>query len=148
MTFSFLSRGSWRDTAGVGWKLVELVCEYSVEPAETQAWNTVMLRSGSLSLEINFLQSSWQGNQSPCMAYMLWRPPARTGTGNPTHPQTAHSPACTPEGGLLLVHQLQTNSSPPKPMKFSAIKWAEPHFLQQGLIPFQVCPSLGTLPQR
>lgn len=84
-TFNFLSRGSWKDMAGVGWKTMELVCAYSVEPAETRGWNTVMLWAGSLSLEITFLQSSWQGNQSPCMAWMLCRPPTRTDTGNRTH---------------------------------------------------------------
>lgn len=43
--------------------------------------------------------------------------------------------------------QAQTSSGLAKLMNFSALRWAGPHLLQQGLSSFQVGPCLGTPPQ-
>lgn len=145
---SFLSRGSWRDTAwariwGSGY--------------EDIWWNLHRLWPRTWLL---FVLETWPGNNLSA-ALSTWKPEPLPGlhalksSWSHWHKNSHYlatdlsSLLCYLhlERGQLLAQQLQTNSSLAKLMNFSAIWWAELHLLQQGLNSFQVCPCLGTLPE-
>lgn len=84
-------------------------------------------------------------------------PPASEG------PPTSQCSLCTwppalaplsPEKLFPAAQRLRPSSGPGNPTNFSTLQWLQPELYQWGLnpslgegTPFQVCPSLGTLPQ-